>query len=415
MLQIVLAVLVLLALVTALMSTKNWHWSQVVLVIGVLLAGVGFLFLGAETLRIHRSLRAGLPKLKKQIQDYQQRNEALVHGTDDPHVIQSLFAEESPLDQSAKKLQGLLDLEHRLQIVTRERGRVWRGVLPAGKVDNQGRVEVEIPNPQPSGLQKDTDVFAFETGKPNAADPSQGAQYLGEFRVIEVKDGGAVLEPAFLIDQRSGQRLASSQGPWSLYQTMPTDRHQLFADLSEETLRKMLPAESVEEYLRQDTPATPDDDAWHRAGFDKNGNMVGPDDLDKAVAFRYERPLRDYAFLFAEFVRQRVVLLADLAAVTQDNAKLEAALQSAKQLSKFREKEKQWLASDLKGMRQDRQTIEAYRDLVQRQWRNARQIIDQLLASDSELASQLFDRQLGLLQEIDHRAPPPSGLTTLAP
>ncbi|MGI9455441.1 MAG: hypothetical protein ACR2NU_02715 [Aeoliella sp.] len=389
-LQIVLAVALLLALVTVVMSTKIWHWSQVVLVLFIILFGVGALFLGAEVFRIHRNLRAGIPKLEENLEAANLKTEELLKGTNDE--------------------PGIRELEHRLQIVSRERGRAWRGVQPASEVSDQGAVQVSIPNPQPHGLGQDTIVYAFESGE-----PTEGAQYLGEFRVIEANAEGVTLEPILLIDQRTGERLAASEGPWSLYETMPVDRHSLYADLSEEQLQQMLPEESVEEYLRHGTEATRDDDEWHVIGLDENDERVGPEQMDQAVKRLYDRPLRDYAYLFEEYAREKVVAMAAREAITEDNAKLETALESAKQLSQFREAEIVALTSDEAGMKQDRAAIEKHRDLVQRQLSNARQLIEVLLADNTARARELAERQLGLMQMIDSVAPAPIGLDTFSP
>ena len=279
---------------------------------------------------------------------------------------------------------------------------MWRGVLPASEVSNEGRVSAEIPNPKPYGLGQDTIVFAFEQGE-----PTQGPQYLGEFRVVEASPDGVVLDPILLIDQRTGERLAASDGPWSLYETMPADRHSLYADFSEEQLRQIMPEQSVEEYVRHGTQATPDDDQWHVIGLDENGERVGPEQMDRAVKRLYDRPLRDYAFLFEEFAREKVVAEADRKAVVEDNARLEEALASAKELAQFREAEKTALASDLEGMRQDQAAIEAHRDVVLRQLSNAQRLIEVLLADNSARARELTERQMEWVKQIDRAAPAP--------
>lgn len=389
-LQIVLAVALLLALVTVILSAKNWHWSQVVLVLFILLFGTTALFLGAEVYRINRNLRAGIPRLEESLAAAEQEKERLIKGADDE--------------------LGIRELEHQLQIVTRERGRVWRGATPAGDVANDGSVAVEVPNPKPHGLAKDTIVYAFETG-----DPAEGMQYLGEFRVAETSGDGVTLEPILLIDQRTGERLAASKGPWSLYEAMPVDRHSLFAGLTEEQLREMLPAESVEEYIRQGTEATTDDDEWHVIGLDANDERLGPDEMDQAVKRLYDRPLRDYAYLFEESAREKAVLLAAQDAVTEDNAKLEAALASANELSQFREAERTALTSDLDGMNRDLAAVDKHRDLVLRQLSNAQKLIAGLLADNSARARELTERQMRWMSQIDLAAPAPEGLNILSP
>ena len=374
--QIVLGLAVLVGLVTIIMSSKNWHWTQLVLVLFTFFAAIGFLFLGAETVRIHQNLRKGIPKLEKQIASLEQQNDKLLNGSGDQ--------------------LGISKLEHHLKIVTRERGRVWRGVAPSGQVDQQGRVSITIAKPAPHGMEKDAIVYAFEMGNVNAADPVDGRQYLGEFRVIETQEDGATLEPVLLIDNRTGERLAKSEGPWSLYETMPIDRHRLFAGIPEEALRAMLPAESVEEYLRHGSEATHDDDEWHVTGLDEDGKRVGPDNIDQAVKRLYRRSLRDYAFLFSEMAASKVVALAKLQAVSEDSAKLVKSLAGAEETAKFRQQQVEALQADLAGMKQDRKAIESHRDAVLGLLGHFRERLESYRQANSGLAQQRTQSQLGM-------------------
>ena len=391
--QIVLGLLLLVGLVTIIMSSKNWHWTQLVLVLFIFFAAIGFLFLAAETVRIHQNLRAGIPKLEKQLSSVQQQNDEFQHGTPDK--------------------PGILELDHRLKIVTRERGRVWRNVMPAGQVDQQGQLSVEITKPQPHGLEKDAIVYAFKSGEPNAADPASGAEYLGEFRVTDVQPGGATLEPVLLLDDRTRRRLDASEGPWSLYETMPIDRHRLFAGFPAEKIREMLPAASVEEYLRHGSLATDDDDQWHIIGLDENGERVGPDSVDQAVKRLFDRDLRDYAFIFNQLAGQKVSILARLRAVTKDNAMLVAALQGAEATGQFRQQQIDALSSDLAGMKQDRAAIESHRDAVLSQLQHFQDRIADYLQANSALARRFTAQQLGLVRYINTVAPAPPAASLL--
>ena len=87
----------------------------------------------------------------------------------------------------------------------------------------------------------------------------------------------------------------------------PEEMRELFADLPEEKLRQWLPSASVQQYIRDGTPTTEDDDPWHIAWFDAEGKRVGPEAVDpKENTPKYDRPLRDYALLFSELARERV-------------------------------------------------------------------------------------------------------------
>ncbi len=385
--QGVLGLALLVGLITIIMSSKNWHWTQLTLVLFVFFTGVGYVFLAAETFRIHKNLRAGISGLQKQIDDLEKRNDDLVNGVGDS--------------------RGIVELEHRLQIVTRERGRVWRGVVPAGQMGPQGEVPVQIAKPNPHGLEKDAIVFAFEAGNPVTEAPVNGPQYLGEFRVREAQEGGVLLESVLLLGNRERERLARSQGPWSLYETMPIDRHRLFTGIPPESLARLVPEASAEEYLRHGTEATDNDDEWHVIGVDANGKRVGPENMDQAVKMLYDRSLRDYSYIFNKLASETIVAVAKQAAVKEDNDKLAKSLAGAEETAKFRQQQIEALNRDVAGMKVDRAAIEEHRDVVLNTLDHFENRIEGYLRANSELAQRLTQRQLQLESYINSVAPAP--------
>jgi hypothetical protein len=366
------------------------------LIVGfIMFSGVAWLVLAAETIRINRNMRANLASIESRALQLENDNKNLLNGSGDT--------------------MGIVELTHRLQLLTRDRGRAWRQVAPAGALDQQGRRAVTITSPVPHGLLTDTIVYAFEAGKPNPADPASGQQYLGEFRVVESTDTGVVLESVQLLDERTGERLARSQGPWNLYETMPGDRYSTFAGIEEAELRQRLPESVVEEYIRHGQAATADDDPHNVIGFDADDKRLPPGDLAGAVRKEYRRPLRDYAYLFSELAKEKVVLMARIDAVREDNAKLEGALASAEKLSAFREDEKKLMASDLAGMKQDRAAIDKHLAAIKGMLENALKLVDDLLAENSKLAGELAAREAALVKMIDAVAPAPTTASVHTP
>jgi hypothetical protein len=389
---IVLLLLLIASIAAAYFGARNWHWAHTTLVVLVFLAAAGFFILASETLRINAVLRKQANRLESQLAQVTTEVDALQHGTRNAQVINALAAEEVAIPEDAEEIPSISDLDHRLHLLTRLRGSVWRKVMPAGFDPQTGAVTVTVESPQPSGIAPDTILYAFEEGPPGHPDPASGAQYLGEFRVKEAAGQQASLVPVNLLDQAEQQRLAASRGPWSLYETMPIDQNEIFAGLSEDKLRELLPAESVEEYIRQGTPAGPDDDEWHVVGIDEEGNAVGPDDMSKAAKKIYQRRLRDYSVEFSELNRRRVALLANMEAVAADNEKLKAALASAEQLGAFRDDEIRKLTFDLAGVKKEREIIEKHLATVQQQLANARRLLDQAIAENRRLADELARR-----------------------
>ena len=413
---ILILVLFIASIVAAYFGARTWHWAHVILVVAIFMATVGFFILAAETLRINAILRTQANQLEAELNQVNARIDGLERGTGDSQVINELAADEVQILEAAEEIPSLADLDHRLHLATRLRGRVWRKVVPAGFDPQTDTVVATIESPQPSGVEPDTILFLFELGEPTLPDPTRGPQYLGEFRVREVAGQQVSLVAVNQLDDFERQRLAASQGPWALHETMPIDQHELFAGLSEEELRKLLPEESVTEYIRQGTPAGPDDDEWHRAGFDEEGKPLGPDDIDKAAKVLYERRLRDYSLEFAEMARRRVVLLANIAAVTNDNQRLKAALASAEKLRAFREEELRKLGIDLAGVTKERTIIETHLATVERQLANAQQLLGQSLAENRRLADELarLQAQWGELLEERSSTVPADGPLALS-
>jgi hypothetical protein len=397
---IVILLLFVASIVAAYFGARYWHWAHVTLVVLIFLAAVGFFVLASETLRINAVLRKQANQLDTELTQVKSNIEGLERGTRNSQVINQLIGMEVHVPEDAEKIPSIGELDHRLHLATRLRGRVWRKVAPAGFDPQTGTVTVTIESPQPSGIEADKAkiMFLFEDGPPAHPDPTQGPQYLGEFRVTKVEGQQVTLSTVNELDDVEKQRLAKSAGNWALYETMPIDQLEIFAGLNEVELRKLLPEESVEEYIRQGTPVGPDDDEWHTAGFDEEGNPVGPENMDKAAKKLYQRRLRDYAIDFAELNRRRVVLLADIESVTKDTERLQAALASAEKLGAFREEEKRKLEIDLAGVKKERAIIETHLATVQQQLATARKLLNQAIAENRRLADELARREARQLE-----------------
>jgi hypothetical protein len=396
--QIVLGVLVLAAIVGAFFAARTWHWVYVLVAVGIVLSTAGFFFLAGETLRIIAVYRK------------QAYNEALRFGTNDANLVNQLRGEAwpneapAPIRDDATSIPSLSELEHQLRLKTRSRGRLWRNVAPTSFNPQTGELQIGVAAPVPAGMNQDSVVFLFEEGEPVLPAPDgtpRGPQYLGEFRVIETAPQGASLQSVLPLDDFERQRLTISKGPWAVYEVMPADRHDIFANLTEDELKQKIPPRSVTEYLRHGKEANADDDESRKVGIDESGKQLPPGQLANAAKVLYQRRLRDYALEFDALAERRAVLLADLEGVKRDIQRLVAALASAKELQAFREDEIARLKVDLQGVTKERLAIESQLAKVRQQVAKAEALLAQALERNRQLVQELAARQARTLDAVE--------------
>src|SRR5258708_11722476 len=160
------------------------------------------------------------------------------------------------------------------------------------------------------------------------------------------------------LDEFGGSGLSARRGPWIIYETMPLDRHEIFAGKTDQELQQLLPKKTVNEYIRDGKPSTADDDPLHVVGFDENGKPLPPGDISKATKKLYQRRLRDYAAEFDELKRRRIAMLTDKDAIEKDIVRLKQAEDAATKIQAFRADERTKLTSDLAGLEKERTAIE---------------------------------------------------------
>jgi hypothetical protein len=397
----VLIILLLASFVFTFLGARTWHWGYVILVEAIFLASVGAFLLAAETLRINAVYRAQINKSQKEVDAATADVDALKNGTHDTAVLNRLRAGEpaAKIPEEADSIASLNELDHELLIATRRRGRVWRNVTPAGVDPKTGNVKVTITNPTPAGLKADTVLFVFEEGPPQPLDAKgipHGPQYIGEFNVTQAGGQQVTLTPTIplLPNDFEARRLATSKGPWVMYEIMPADRYEFYAGMKEDQLKQLLPKQSVNEYLRNGKEATADDSPWRKVGFDENGVQLPADQIGKATKVLYERRLRDYAAEIEELSRRHIAMLAEADAVNKDIAELTEAEDVAKKLQAFRTDERQKLTTDLAGVTKEREAIEKHLAQVEQLLAKARQLTADAIAHNRQLVAELTARQL---------------------
>jgi hypothetical protein len=390
--HIVLLILLLASFVFAYFSSRTWHWGYVLVVLGIFLSSVLFFILAAETLRMNGVLRKRANDTQRQLDEKLAQNDALKNGTTDVTLVNQLRNLEVRMKEEAESVPSLAQLDHELLLATRNRGRVWWNVTPTNVNPQTGAVQVGIARPQPAGIRPETVVVLFEAGEPQMGGQEgapRGKQYLGEFRVTAADAQTATLEPVLPLDDFEKRRLTSSQPPWTMYDTMPADRHQIFAAMSEDELKQKLPPQTVNEYIRHGKDAGPDDEPIRQAGFDETGKRLPPDQLAQAAKKLYQRRLRDYAVEFDELAQRKLELLVDIDGIRKDNERLATALESAKKLQAFREDEARRLNTDLAGITKERQAVEQHLAQLRRRIDRGRKLLEETLRNNAARAQQL--------------------------
>ncbi|TWT85427.1 hypothetical protein Pla123a_02340 [Posidoniimonas polymericola] len=397
---IVVVVVLIASIALAILASKVWHWAHVLVVVGLVFSTVGFSNLGYRVLSVRAKYQKTETDALASLEEVESRIEAINRGTENGGMVARL-AEPLGLDENAEEIKSIGDLEHQLRMVNRVRGRLWDNVRPLGAPDQQSfTVNVAVSDDAPPlNITQGAILYAFEQG-----DPSQGAAYIGEFRVVQASPRQLRLEPVLQMHPDDLDRYFDSAAdgrPWTLHESMPVDTHKMFAGMSEQQLRAILPEGSVEEYLRHGGPVQPDDPPRRVMGIDQDGNLVGPESIDSAQQKIYYRELRDYAFEFQEQAKRQRELRSEGLSLQSNLQQTLAALEGAKKLGEFRQEEQRKLKHDLAGVQRDLKAITDHLAAVEGQVNRAKDLLTQTLAANLRTAQQLSALQAALAGSPD--------------
>jgi len=290
--QVLGAVVALFVIFLTYMSTKTWRWVHVTFMFLTFVAACVFCIYSAMVLKTrakwvkeHDTLEAQLTKTNDEI-------ERLTRG--DPKDVEG-------------KSAALIPLREELARITLDRGRVWRGCMPAG-VNRQALAETPprlivtlqtSPPPDPNNpaatapkknnLQPKTILHVFREGQTVQDGPIVPVAYLGEFRVAAQPaptDTTVTLEQTMPLSPEQMQS-AQAQGTWALYETAPVDGHEWFTGTAQERTQPLadaarLSAERIpndvanrliETYTRDgeqaDETKDPPENIWYKVVFDQ--------------------------------------------------------------------------------------------------------------------------------------------------
>lgn len=243
---------------------------------------------------------------------------------------------------------GIRQLRLELNKLLLDRRRAWFKCDPKVQVNPEDRtavIAVVTDQPDPSGIAENTILYAFEE-----ADVRKQGRYLGEFKVTKTdeKQKQVVLAPTSLLRAREIDRLETAKRPWTLYEIMPRDNHDI--------------------------------------------------DRKKDV-----RPLRDYQVLLSSN-RVRSTLLADqIDATTGDQKLVVDALAQAKQQEAAAKQELAAAKEDVDKFTRERNVVDTYRKMLERELGVVKAAADRLIETNEKLAGKIAKLQLEAARRIDER------------
>ena len=388
--QIGLGVLFLVSLIFAYLGSKTWLVRHVVLVWFVFLTTVAFFYLSAKTLNVHAKWQEEAAKLDKNLARVLAQNKALEFGAEGQALL--------PGPETDLSKTGLRHLRHELHRLTVDRGPVWFDCQPA-EIAPDGSAGVVIEQPVPHGIATGVRLFVFEQ--------DQGGQYLGEFEVTESAEGtetarGTVaIRPTMDLADWQLDRIAQSQALWTLYRSMPTDRHDLFSRMTEEELEATIPTASREEYLKDGHPAAQDDPPERVVGYKADGTRAADNEQDQIVERHYVRQLRDYNWLLREFAQKRTLMEVKLAALDFDAVRLNDALAKGRQNVAYRQTELANLGEDLQKFQIELAVITEHLTRLEQQYAHLQARLAKVLAQNVQLAAEFTALEQEATRRID--------------
>jgi hypothetical protein len=340
-------------------------WNKILIGL-IIVAALAFFYLGLRTLKTHQHWQEAAAKHELKIKEYKQKTELLIHGT-----------AEKP---------GIRQISVDLARVLCDRGRVWHNC--EAKVSNvakdTGTAEVHITldpdNSNSAAMKENAKLYAFT----EAETKDQGC-YLGEFTVASSEDKEATLKPVSKMTTREIARLTSAKGPWVLCDQMPHDHHEVFAGLSEEDKKAILPPEAVLEYLKDGTSAEASDPKEH------------------VVDDKYVRPLRDYLHLF-NTNRTNWIDMVDLyEATNRDKAMIESALAEAKTQEANLQKQVAENKKKLEKYEAERDLVAAHQKALENKIETLTKRVAEVIETNKTMATQIARNQWDAVHRIDER------------
>ena len=262
---IVFSLLLILLIVFCVLSAKNWHWSNIVFLILCYLAGVAAC-VGLADVLDKRTKALALVK-KTEMEAVGLRIDSDNDGIDDAidaeigddrsngpdadndgisdskarlalanQAKYAVFGNPNSLSYSPNSLRGLND---RYDLEIYGRGRVWQKCVPTEQQGDIRVVQLDVPRTTADFDEKvkrnlmllgaELYVFRDFPMELNGKEVKVPSQFIGSMQVIAETPESFTLEPNFILSQSAFE--IDAETTWTLYQKMPSDRHDVFKSL----------------------------------------------------------------------------------------------------------------------------------------------------------------------------------------
>lgn len=285
-------------------SRDTWRWYHITSASIALILAIIFLFPTAGTLKSRSAWHKVKEDLETQLTRLESEQFTLKHG--DPP--------DSP------EGNGALALKEQLNRFSLEAGRRWQnlrpqpGATPASVTLQRAAPAAELPpgmeatEPPPADaaaaaapagnlplIPQGLVVYAFAETVQEGIPVPVPTFYLGEFRVTASTPTQVTLEATARLEAPQAQAITGAQAAsWSLYELLPLDSHEVFlrpqtaatdnaifgdvdTDLVRASLSRGVTDATIQKYLRDGTPSSPDDPPntrWVKIEFIKPHSIV---------------------------------------------------------------------------------------------------------------------------------------------
>lgn len=345
-------------------------WNKILVGL-ICLASPFFFYMAARMLKTTEKWSGDAARLQKQIEQLEKENEQLIEG------VEKADGTVGP---------GIRQLRIELHKLLVDRRRAWFKCVPSIKLERDGRtaeITVTIDKPDPHGIAEKTVLQAFEE-----ADTRKKGRYLGEFAVTKEAGKQVTLVPTKRLTDREIDKLdkaKKAKHSWMLYELMPQDNRDIFASLTDEQKRSLLPASRVSEYL-------------------KDGKSAAENDpQERVVDGKYVRQLLDYSVLFNAEYEKQTLLRDSIEAATRDKKLVEEALALGREQEEACKRDISAATKDRVKFFLQRDIVAAHLKILQEKATAMQAAVERFIEWNRAMAGQIAKSQLEAARRIDLR------------